>query len=125
MGSLSEDLAQLSTRDATGVLLQDDSASVSLDTDQFGQFTLEKQSGSTVTVNAAVGVPVYHRLVVHVWNNGTGGNVTVTWGTNFNTNSTTVVPDNTVETVLFFSRFDASGTDSEWYAVGTSLDVPE
>lgn len=109
-----------------GAKLQDDSPTVAIDTDFFGTIELEKQSGSTVTINGdANNVPLYARLTVSVWNNGTGGNVTVTWGTGFSVNATMVVPDNTKEVAVFVSLIDSAGTGSEWFQIGTSLDVPE
>jgi hypothetical protein len=114
---------RLESRAMSGALLQDDSATVSMDTDQFGHLALDKQSGSTVTINAAAMIPLYHTLTMEVWNNGTGGALAVVWGTGIRDAGNVNVANNVVRVFTFHSRLDAAGTAAEWVEAGTTQDV--
>lgn len=97
-------------------------ASLSIDSLAFGSTLVQKTSGATLTVNA-IDIPLGHRYTLTIWNDGTGGSLTVTLGTGFKGTNMTVA-DNKMQTAEFISRAGPSGT-VKMYQVGTPRDETE
>jgi len=130
VASTDETKVWLGSRDTNWATTLDNSASVSLDPDQFGMITIQRQSGAAITVNLVstlAQAPEGATFFLGIWNDGTGGNVTLTAGTRMNlaAGGVAVISDNDL-TIFQFKALTAGGnSDVEWYQVGTAQDVNE
>jgi hypothetical protein len=112
------------TRAVDGANLQNNDAAVTIDSHLFGFVRLEKTSGAAVTCNLDTKALLHQRFTLEVWNNGTGGNVTVTVGGPVKVTGTFVVGDNEIMAIEFVGAISAAGT-VVWVQCGTPVAVPE
>ena len=89
-----------------------------------GVVIIEKTSGATLTVTPGTdNVPLGHRFTLTVWNNGTGGALTVTLGSGFKGTNWTV-SDNNTHTADFIAHAGPGGT-VHLYQVATATNFVE
>jgi hypothetical protein len=119
------DQLALGSRDNRWYDVTSDAASVTIKADQYGSVMLQRTAAGAQTVNLTPG-PVGARFIFSLWNNGTGGAVTLTEGTGVSVvgASFTAVADNSIASWLFVSRIGNAGTPV-WYMVNTPVDATE
>lgn len=124
--SADSDRVVLGSREHRYLTVQDDSAAITLPSDQFGTILLERTVTGVVALTAAACVPLgaMFRLIVH--NNGSGGNVTVGMTSGWAVDTSPAVSNNTVTTFLFVARDTLTGGSAPyWQKVSSHLSTAE
>lgn len=105
----------------------DNNATVTVDPHLFETVLVQRTTtAGTVTINATSVCPLGSNFYLVLWNNGTGGTVTMAWGTNFNAGTAAIptIADNKIQIHHFKAVKSASGA-SEYFLVGTPEDLTE
>lgn len=115
----------LGTRRKLGALVETTGSTLTVSSNSFKTIVVKQTTSSAMTITAEADPPIYDELNLVVWNDGTGGNLTVTLDSaTFNADTPPVVADNEVMVFKFVSLIAQDGT-VQWWQANTPVSVVE